>query len=357
MFNSPVLDTAISLVFVYLLLATLVSCVQEVWAQVRNNRGKLLKAAIEKLLQDELSPEAIQKVLQHPHINMMKKKGDRHASFLEGGHFARAVIDIVAGLNLNPATDIKLLVNPTANNTPGDTFAGFQSNVAAITAKTQPTDGLKSLAAPTPAVATSTPNNSSLGLLNSFASNATNMQELTEQVTAYFDNYMDRVSGWYKRMIRKELLVWSALVAIVLNVNFIDIAGSVYKDSGVRNKLTAAAVTYTVNTDSVSIPKLDSINALVRKADSTRVALTDFGLPVGWNLQCNHKDSGFFKKIGCVVSGSVKEIEKKGIGHTLFGWLFSIIIMSFGAPFWFDILKKLVNVRNAGEKPDPKAKN
>jgi hypothetical protein len=37
------------------------------------------------------------------------------------------------------------------------------------------------------------------------------------------------------------------------------------------------------------------------------------------------------------------------------GWLLSIIAISLGAPFWFDLLSKLMNVRNAGQKPEETA--
>lgn len=41
------------------------------------------------------------------------------------------------------------------------------------------------------------------------------------------------------------------------------------------------------------------------------------------------------------------------LGHLL-GWLLTIAAISLGAPFWFDILKGLVNIRNAGVSPDDK---
>jgi hypothetical protein len=38
-----------------------------------------------------------------------------------------------------------------------------------------------------------------------------------------------------------------------------------------------------------------------------------------------------------------------------FGWLVSGIAIAMGAPFWFDLMGKLVNVRNAGSKPPSSA--
>jgi hypothetical protein len=36
------------------------------------------------------------------------------------------------------------------------------------------------------------------------------------------------------------------------------------------------------------------------------------------------------------------------------GWLLTILAVSMGAPFWFDILNKVMNVRYAGKSPDEK---
>jgi hypothetical protein len=35
----------------------------------------------------------------------------------------------------------------------------------------------------------------------------------------------------------------------------------------------------------------------------------------------------------------------------IFGWLLAAMAISMSAPFWFDLLGKVVNVRNAGSKP------
>jgi hypothetical protein len=33
------------------------------------------------------------------------------------------------------------------------------------------------------------------------------------------------------------------------------------------------------------------------------------------------------------------------------GWIVTIIAVSIGAPFWFDVLNKFVNLRSAGRSP------
>jgi hypothetical protein len=38
------------------------------------------------------------------------------------------------------------------------------------------------------------------------------------------------------------------------------------------------------------------------------------------------------------------------------GWLVTAAAALFGAPFWFDLLQRLVNLRGTGTKPDEKDK-
>jgi hypothetical protein len=46
----------------------------------------------------------------------------------------------------------------------------------------------------------------------------------------------------------------------------------------------------------------------------------------------------------------------KTIGFHLGGWLLTIVAASLGAPFWFDLLNKFINIRSTGKAPeeDPK---
>jgi hypothetical protein len=40
----------------------------------------------------------------------------------------------------------------------------------------------------------------------------------------------------------------------------------------------------------------------------------------------------------------------------ILGWLLTILAICLGAPFWFDLLNKFVNIRSAGKAPDEKPK-
>ncbi len=38
------------------------------------------------------------------------------------------------------------------------------------------------------------------------------------------------------------------------------------------------------------------------------------------------------------------------------GWLITALAISLGSPFWFDLLNRLINLRNAGKRPENKQK-
>ncbi len=49
-------------------------------------------------------------------------------------------------------------------------------------------------------------------------------------------------------------------------------------------------------------------------------------------------------------------IARTARDHAL-GWLVTILAISLGAPFWFDVLNKFMNLRNTGRAPDePRSK-
>ena len=47
----------------------------------------------------------------------------------------------------------------------------------------------------------------------------------------------------------------------------------------------------------------------------------------------------------------VREMTFYELFSKLLGYILTALAISLGAPFWFDLLKKLVNIRSAGNKP------
>lgn len=67
-------------------------------------------------------------------------------------------------------------------------------------------------------------------------------------------------------------------------------------------------------------------------------------LALGWTFP--KKDSTICCRIGSVICQSYHNPE------SIIGFLLTAIAISLGAPFWFDLLSKIINLRNSGSKPD-----
>src|SRR5262249_3775904 len=146
----------------------------------------------------------------------------------------------------------------------------------------------------------------------------------------WFNDAMDRVGGWYKRWTRQILLVISVLAVIALNADTIKIVQRLSSDSALRASLAAAAEDAAKRATgqpdgNTGVPQ--KLNAVVEQSKTLE-------LPLGW-------DQWPWKYPFDVKLALLK----------IFGLLISALAVSQGAPFWFDVLSKVTNLRATGTPP------
>ena len=54
--------------------------------------------------------------------------------------------------------------------------------------------------------------------------------------------------------------------------------------------------------------------------------------------------------------GSLTDNTARDWFERILGWLITILALCLGAPFWFDVLNKFINIRSAGKSPGEAAK-
>jgi hypothetical protein len=90
-------------------------------------------------------------------------------------------------------------------------------------------------------------------------------------------------------------------------------------------------------------------------------------LPIGWNEKISTPETNqqipVNEKISTPETNQQIPVNEKIstpetnqqipvlVGKKVLGWLISALAISMGAAFWFDVLGKFINVRNAGKKP------
>jgi len=97
-----------------------------------------------------------------------------------------------------------------------------------------------------------------------------------------------------------------------------------------------------------SQPVLQAPNAGATPADAQAAVAALAQLPIGWLDSTNP-----FTTAGPihVHIGTFSFTPSAFVAHVV-GWLLTASAALFGAPFWFDLLQRVVQLRSTGPKPD-----
>jgi hypothetical protein len=183
--------------------------------------------------------------------------------------------------------------------------------------------------------------------LQALATNAGNDMDLFRtSVESWYDDHMDRVSGWYKRHVAKITLLVGAILILLLNINTLTIGRALYTES------TLAAAVSSVAAQSTPCPVSQDQQTCLLNLERRLSSAAAAGLPVGWptvpacspaKARCNWLEQrGILSRHG--GSG----------GHlalVIIGFLLTIAAIVPGARFWFGLLSKLGSIRATGPKP------
>lgn len=184
--------------------------------------------------------------------------------------------------------------------------------------------------------------------------NADTVENARKNIADWFDVTMERTNGWYKRYSKKRLFWIAVVLAVLFNVDTFDLASTLISKPNLLAK-TAEAVSNVLVSPSVEIAltlpddKAPDNPATVARDEALLDALANLqdsldsaDLPWGWQskqiseLWDRRGQCGFF----------IWRITVKVAGLYV-----TVIAVSFGAPFWFDLLNKVSNMRSAGQVP------
>ncbi|NRB64649.1 MAG: hypothetical protein HRU40_16740, partial [Saprospiraceae bacterium] len=164
------------------------------------------------------------------------------------------------------------------------------------------------------------------------------VDDFRDQVQQWYDNVMDRASGWYKRNIQQILILVGLSIAVVFNADTIAIYERLESDPEAVEQIIQMAEMYvTLNGDSLILrddPTIEASLVQIRTLIDREIDQAAAPLGLGWK--------GVDWQSMTWAEWAMKFL----------GWIVTALAVSLGAPFWFDLLKKLVNIRGSGRKPD-----
>jgi len=300
---TTIIQVAIGIIFVWVILAVITSQIQEWIASGLAWRAGMLESAIEQMLGN---PEIKNKLYNHPLIRgLYSNHGKRKPGGIPQDKFALVLFEEVINSGISVA-DAK------------NTFDNLKKSVAALK-NVEGGGALKNFARSLDTL---------LIGIEEKADDATHaITEARLRVESWFDNSMERLGGAYRRRMQIVGLIVGITVAAALNVDTGAIMTTLWKDPVVRQAVvTQASQLQESDTQSSQPPTAEEIAKNVEK-------LNVLSLPIGWSAKNIPTDAG----------GWVAKIV---------GILFSGMAAAQGAPYWFDLMRKLLT-RNPPVPPQP----
>jgi hypothetical protein len=222
-----------------------------------------------------------------------------------------------------------------------------------------------------------------------FEESGRDLGKLKETVETWFNDAMDRVSGWYKRQTQAANLLLGIAFTLALNLDTVLIVKVLSNtNSGLRESLVAQAQKFAqhpsiqIDVSQAAQPSLSPTSADGQKSSAVvdrnpedeyqllKSQFDNLNLPIGWTTQqgkntpgltsAGSRNSDFSEWPGWSWQG--KEfghwLRNWGdtIGYHFIGWALTAIAVSLGAPFWFDVLNRIVAIRSTGSVPADQAK-
>jgi len=303
MFSSVVLDVAVGLIFGFLAMSLATSAIVEAIASLLKWRSRTLLNGVKQLVNDQGFSGLAKSLYEHAAIN--PRGPGRSAptanlpAYIDPAQFANAVIDIT-GLSQQVARSQLAGAAPST-----DTLTAVVDDKISDAANPQINQLLRGI----------------------IERNGGDLDKIRQELAAWFDNGMDRLSGAYKRWTQALSFAIAIVLTVLINVDAIELGKGVWKQPTLVSKLSADAAT-------------DAVQAL---------EALDERLPVGWN------SGGLFMKRG--IDGKPAWFGAWDWARATLGWLITAFATLFGAPFWFDALQSITRLKGTGPSPDEKASN
>lgn len=318
-----ILDLIAGITFIFFLLSIINNSLFELLATAAKWRAKNLKKWLQTVLIGKINDkDTLETFVNHPAISALSKE-NRSTAYIAAKDFSAVLIDLVC----------------SEHDTPPDTLG----NIKAALSKTNllPAELKRTMLyyiAQTEAC-------------KAVDDKIVEIRHFQKQIEDWFDGMMQRIAGNFKRKAVLITIIFSTLITLALNIDTISLANYLYSNPEARQQL--ATVAYSKVSDSATIVLVEKISSNDKIADDSvqmsldslkteivkqkklidsTVGTINASIPMGWNKADRQAFwDNPLKKIG--------------------GFIITILAMCLGAPFWFDVLGKIANLRSSIKPP------
>lgn len=320
MFGSVILEVAIGIIFIFLLVSIICSALREGIEAWFKTRAAFLEHGIRELLKDKDGKGLAKSLYEHPLIYSLFS-GDYEPKTTKGKPGM-----IASGRNLPSYIPAK----------------NFATAIMDLAARGPRTDDVSSHPA-SPIISLHSIRFNLMNLDNQYVQRALltaidaaqgDLNKAQKNIEDWYDAAMDRVSGWYRRSTNWVLFWLGLIVAVSLNINAITILDYLSKHDAERKMIV----------EKVGQVTKDS-TFLNKNYTDAKSELEGLQLPIGWSHgwgAFKHDTEPWYNNWW------------NNVLAPLLGWLVIAFASTMGAPFWFDLLNKIMVIRST-VKPHEKS--
>ena len=349
----PTLDVAIGVIFTFVLFSSLLSVIFEAIASILGLRSKALENTLISLIED--LPQSTNKArgFRDKFVGLfgsqkrIRKEIATGAAVAEGPNSGAAkpgAAQIEAAVKTTLSKTVychPLIGGLSVKNKPSYVPAASFATALLFVLRDGKSGGLASQAEQGIAAIGAT-NPTLCKALTTIAQEAQgDWDKLKTGVEAWFDASMDRLSGDYKRFQQVCVFTMGLFVAVTCNVDAVRIVRQLYSEPGLRAAMTKNAGDYlqTSGSSDDKLPLAKAIGDRISEVGKAQSQLLARAIPVGWD------------KVPTIGLQYLNWFNISAWGVNFIGWFITALAGMLGAPFWFNTLQKLVNLRGTGPKP------
>lgn len=356
---TTIIQVAIGMMFIWILLALITSAISDWISELFKWRANILEEAIRNILVDDKLGEQF---YTHPLIKALHSEGGtRKPAEIPNRQFASVVFDMLlkAGTkesvvnenkgvydNLRASVDkLKQLEENAPAIPPAQTVGVWQRIMGLFSKPKKPIVEAAEKDLSSISVEVLPNNMSSLAVVLDtlwidLKHGDEEMGQARKRVETWFDDAMTRLGGAYKRKAQIASFIIGIALALALNADALAIANKLWTEPLVREAVVAQADVFQLPADQQQDAQAQAVEYINQ--------LQGFSLPIGWtpdNIPAKlNADGTVNKNFGSNWLLKIGGILLSGVGAAQ------------GAPFWFDLMRKLINFHPGGSEKKEEGK-
>lgn len=327
MLLTTIIDVALGLILLYLVLSLVCTTINEFISAFLKLRASNLASTIDQLIDDPTFRQTFYS----------------HALIVSSALSSRsgAVKKLSDGVSADDLTTTQPVEKPLPSYLDGQTFA--RAVIDSLDPK-KPVEAIGDIRASIEKL----PENSVIraALLANLSIANSSIDDFRLSVANWFDSSMDRLSGNYIRRLKLISLIVGFILAAALNADSLSVAKAIWLEhaSAPEMQTQLSAAEQKILSEQTRLLASCENSDSAKQADCAAAKLPDLEdylrpLPLGWSL-------ALLPPAGADVWYWLLWVMQKVTG---LAW--TAVALSLGAPFWFDLLQKFMNLRGAGGKP------